>query len=97
MSGGDRVGPDGGGDIPEEIRRAYATVGITLGAPTAYGTYHRLLCAECGQMLGTVGDKLLPGMADAIVAAQLDLYATGLLGCGCGHQRERAQGLAPGR
>jgi hypothetical protein len=76
--------------IVEEIRRAYAAVGITLDQPAAFGTYYRLLCTGCGRMLGQVGDKLLPGMAAEIVDAQRDLYASGLLGCSCGHQRERS-------
>jgi hypothetical protein len=75
--------------IVEEIRRAYAAVGITLDQPAAFGTYYRLLCAGCGRMVGQVGDKLLPGMAAELVNAQRDLYASGLLGCSCGHQRER--------
>jgi hypothetical protein len=80
-------------DILDEIRRAYDRIGIRLDQPAAYGTYYRLLCAGCGRMVGSVGDRLLPGMADALVAEQFDLYATGLLGCGCGHQRERARAL----
>ena len=31
--------------IVEEIRQAYAAVGITLDRPAAFGTYYRLLCA----------------------------------------------------
>ena len=73
--------------IADEIREAYAAVGITLDQPAAFGTYHRLLCAGCGRMLGQVGDKLLPGMAAEIVGRQRDLYAAGLLGCPCGHQQ----------
>jgi len=73
--------------IVEEIREAYAAVGITLDQPAAFGTYYRLLCAGCGRMLGQIGDKLLPGMAGDIVNEQRDLYASGLLGCPCGHQR----------
>jgi hypothetical protein len=74
--------------IVEEIRQAYAAVGITLDLPSAFGTYYRLLCAGCGRMLGQVGDKLLPGMAAEIVNEQRELYASGLLGCSCGHQRK---------
>lgn len=77
--------------IVEEIREAYAAVGITLDHPAAFGTYYRLLCAGCGRMVGQVGDKLLPGMAAEIVNAQRDLYASGLLGCSCGHQQKRIQ------
>lgn len=77
--------------IVEEIREAYAAVGITLDHPAAFGTYYRLLCAGCGRMVGQVGDKLLPGMAAEIVNEQRDLYASGLLGCSCGHQQKRIQ------
>jgi hypothetical protein len=79
--------------ILDEIRTAYATVGITLDQPASYGTYYRLLCAACGRMVGNVGDKLLPDMARALVDQQFDLYAAGLLGCSCGHQRERTHAL----
>ncbi len=84
-------------EIVEEIRRAYERVGIRLDQPAAYGTYYRLLCAGCGRMVGNVGDRLLPGMAAAIVDAQFELYASGLLGCECGHQREQTRRLDPGR
>jgi hypothetical protein len=77
--------------IVEEIREAYARVGIQLDLPAAYGTYYRLLCAGCGRMVGNVGDRLLPGMAAELVERQRDLYADGLLGCPCGHQRAAAQ------
>jgi hypothetical protein len=73
--------------ITEEIREAYAAVGITLDQPAAFGTYYRLLCAGCGRILGQVGDKLLPGMAAELLSEQRDLYASGLLGCSCGHQQ----------
>jgi hypothetical protein len=79
--------------IVEEIRTAYRRVGITLDQPAAYGTYYRLLCAGCGKMVGNVGDRLLPDMAAALVEQQFDLYATGGLGCPCGHQREVTRGL----
>ena len=75
------------GEIVVEIREAYARVGITLDQPAAYGTYYRLLCAGCGRMIGNVGDRLLPGMAAELVEGQRDLYAEGLLGCPCGHQK----------
>ena len=78
--------------IVEEIRQAYAAVGITLDQPAAFGTYYRLLCAGCGRMLGQVGDKLLPGMAAEIVEGQRDLYTSGLIGCSCGHQQKRIAG-----
>ncbi|MBI2216132.1 MAG: hypothetical protein HYU51_02445 [Candidatus Rokubacteria bacterium] len=81
--------------IVEEIRAAYATVGIRLADPAAYGTYYRLLCARCGQMVGNVGDRLLPGQARELVDGQLALYAAGLLGCPCGHQRDVARSLDP--
>jgi hypothetical protein len=81
--------------IVEEIRQAYAAVGITLDQPAAFGTYYRLLCAGCGRMLGQIGDKLLPGMAAEIVEAQRDLYTSGLLGCPCGHQQKCIGGVQP--
>ncbi|HET9489971.1 MAG TPA: hypothetical protein VFR64_09495 [Methylomirabilota bacterium] len=84
-------------EIVEEIRRAYAAVGITLDQPATYGTYYRLLCAGCGRMTGNVGDRLLPGQAGELVDAQFDLYAAGLLGCPCGHQREATRRLDPER
>jgi hypothetical protein len=80
-------------DIVEEIRRAYARVGITLDRPATYGTYYRLLCAGCGAMVGNVGDRLLPDMAATLVDQQFDLYATGGLGCRCGHQRDTTRAL----
>lgn len=83
--------------IVEEIRRAYAAVGITLDQPATYGTYYRLLCAGCGRMVGNVGDRLLPGMAGEVVDLQFELYAAGLLGCPCGHQREATRRLDPER
>jgi len=85
------------GNATEEIRQAYAAVGIKLDSPVAYGTYYRLLCAGCGKMVGNVGDNLLPGMAREIVEEQFDLYASGLLGCACGHQKERTRALDPTR
>ena len=83
--------------IVAEIRQAYDTVGIRLDQPAAYGTYYRLLCGGCGRMVGNVGDRLLPGMAAELVDANFDLYAAGLLGCPCGHQREAARGLDAAR
>lgn len=84
-------------DVVEEIRAAYARVGIRLEAPVTYGTYYRLRCAGCEAMLGSVGDRLLPGMAAALLDESFDLYAAGLLGCACGHQAERARVLDPAR
>ena len=92
-----RMAPTAVSEIVEEIRRAYATMGITLDQPTAYGTYYRLLCAGCGRMVGNVGDRLLPGMAAELVGRQFDLYAVRLLGCACGHQRQAARRLDPER
>ena len=74
----------------EDVRRAYAMAGITVGHAIAYGTYYRLLCAACGRIVGNVGDRLLPGMAETLITGQADLYAAGLLGCACGHQRTTA-------
>lgn len=85
-------------EIVDEIRTAYAPVGIELEAPTTYGTYYRLRCGRCGAMVGNVGDKLLPGMIQSVVEdQQFDLYAAGLLGCACGYQAERARALNPAR
>jgi hypothetical protein len=84
-------------NVLEEIRQAYQTVGIALDLPVTYGTYYRLLCAACGKMVGNVGHNLLPGMARALVDEQFDLYASGLLGCACGHQREKTRTLDPQR
>jgi hypothetical protein len=84
-------------DIVEEIRQAYARVGIALDRPATYGTYYRLLCGGCGKMVGNVGDRLLPDMAAALVEQQFDLYATGGLGCPCGHQRNITRGLDAAR
>ena len=84
-------------DIVAEIRAAYERVGVRLDQPATYGTYYRLLCAACGRMVGNVGDRLLPGMAAALVEQQFDLYATGGLGCPCGHQREVTRGLDAAR
>jgi hypothetical protein len=84
-------------DIVEEIREAYATVGIALDRPATYGTYYRLRCAACGAMVGNVGDRLLPGLARDLVDRQFELYATGLLGCACGHQREVTRSLDAAR
>ena len=78
-------------EILEEIRRAWATIGVRLDHPAAHGTYYRLLCAGCGKMIGNVGDRLLPGMAEDLVAQSRPLYAAGLLGCECGHQRDLLQ------
>jgi hypothetical protein len=84
-------------DVVEEIREAYRRAGITLDQPAAYGTYYRLLCAGCGRMVGNVGDRLLPGQARDLVDQNFELYAAGLMGCPCGHQRERARQLDPER
>src|SRR5439155_22380125 len=77
----------------EAARRASALGGTTLAAPAAYGTYSRLLCAGCGRMVGNVGGHLLPGMAAELVAEQFELYASGLLGCPCGHQSQTTRQL----
>ena len=83
-------------DIVEEIRTAYARVGVRLDQPATYGTYYRLLCAACGRMVGNVGDRLLPGMAAELVGRQTDLYASGQLGCACRHGAS-ANEVAAGR
>jgi hypothetical protein len=84
-------------EILDEIRNAYSRIGIEVEGIATYGTYYRLRCGRCGVPLGSVGDKLLPGMASQIVDEQLDLYACGLLGCKCGYQVERARVIDPDR
>ena len=83
--------------ILEEITEAYASAGVKVGDPIAYGTYYRLVCDGCGKMLGNVGDKLLPGMIKELVDQQFDLYAAGLVGCSCGHQAKITQARDPKR
>ncbi len=83
-------------EILDEIRDSYALWGIELVVAT-YGTYYRLRCGRCGNLLGCVGDKLLPGMATAMLDQQFELYASGLLGCKCGYQEERARAMDPVR
>jgi hypothetical protein len=89
--------PTGVSAILEEIRASYQALGIVLDTPATYGTYYRLRCAACGALLGSVGDRLLPGLIQAVLAQQFDLYAAGLLGCPCGHQAARARALDPAR
>src|SRR5262249_56965924 len=86
-------------DIVEEIRRAYAGVGIRLDQPASYGTYYRLLCAGCGRMLGNVGDRPLAAQAQEIVHAQPQNYASRPPARAGGHRPERqeaAPALSPG-
>ena len=83
--------------ILDEIRNAYGKIGIEVEGIATYGTYYRLRCGRCGSILGSVGDKLLPGIADQIVEGQFELYAGGLLGCKCGYQAERARSVDPER
>jgi hypothetical protein len=83
--------------ILDEIRNAYRPIGIEVEGIATYGTYYRLRCGRCDAPLGTVGDKLLPGIAGRIVDEQCELYASGLLGCKCGYQRERARSNDPAR
>ncbi len=67
-------------EILDEIRNAYSRVGIEVEGVATYGTYYRLRCGRCSAPLGSVGDKLLTGIATRIVDEQFDLYARGLLG-----------------
>ena len=83
--------------ILDEIRDAYGRMGIEVEGIATYGTYYRLRCGRCGASLGSVGDKLLPGIAGEIVDEQFELYARGLLGCKCGYQAERAHAVDPQR
>ena len=80
-------------EILDEIRNAYSRVGIEVEGVATYGTYYRLRCGRCTAPLGSVGDKLLTGIATRIVDEQFDLYARGLLGCRCGYQVERARSV----
>ncbi len=79
--------------ILDEIRNAYGRIGIEVEGIATYGTYYRLRCGRCGAPLGSVGDKLLPGIARQIVDEQFELYVRGLLGCKCGYQAERARSI----
>ena len=79
--------------ILDEIRNAYGRMGIEVEGVATYGTYYRLRCGRCGAPLGSVGDKLLPGIAAQIVDEQFELYAGGLMGCKCGYQIERAHSI----
>lgn len=83
--------------VLDEIRSAYGRIGIEVEGIATYGTYYRLRCGRCGSVLGSVGDKLLSGIADQIVDGQFGLYASGLLGCKCGFQAERARSIDPER
>ncbi len=83
--------------ILDEIRDAYAAVGIAVEGVATYGTYYRLRCARCGAALGCVGDRLLPAMARELVDRGFELYAAGIAGCACGHQKERAREIDPAR
>lgn len=83
--------------ILDEIRDAYRRMGIDVEGIATYGTYYRLRCGRCGAPLGSVGDRLLPGIAGRIVDEQFELYARGLMGCKCGYQVERARSIDPQR
>jgi hypothetical protein len=83
--------------ILDEIRDAYGRMGIEVEGIATYGTYYRLRCGRCAAPIGSVGDKLLPGMAGQIVNEQFELYARGFLGCKCGYQAERARSIDPQR
>jgi hypothetical protein len=79
--------------ILDEIRNAYRRMGIEVEGIATYGTYYRLRCGRCGAALGSVGDHLLPGIAERIVDEQFELYACGLMGCNCGYQVDRAHSI----
>jgi ring-1,2-phenylacetyl-CoA epoxidase subunit PaaA len=83
--------------VLDEIRDAYAGVGIALDQPLTYGTYYRLRCARCGRTVGNVGDRLLPGMAADLVRGQADLYTEGLLGCRCAEPTVTETAASSGR
>jgi hypothetical protein len=84
-------------EILEEVRAAYASMGIEIEGVATYGTYYRLRCARCGAGLGCIGDRLLSGMARELVEGDVELYAAGLAGCRCGYQAERAAEIDPAR
>lgn len=84
-------------EILAEARKAYAEFGIELAEAATYGVYMRLRCARCGATVGSMGDRVLPGLVPALLADNFDLYAAGLLGCRCGYQAERARALDPAR
>ena len=84
-------------EILDEIRTAYGRIGIAVEGIATYGTYYRLRCGRCGAPLGSVGDRLLPGIAGPIVDKQFELYASGLLGCKCRYQMECARSIDPER
>jgi hypothetical protein len=83
--------------ILDEIRAAYGRMGIEVEGIATYGTYYRLRCGRCGAPLGSIGDRLLPGMPEQIVEEQFELYARGQLGCKCAYQAERAHVINPQR
>jgi hypothetical protein len=83
----------------EEVREAYAALGIEIADDATYGVYSRLRCQRCHETLGIIGDRLLPGLIPRLLEQTRELYAKGLLGCPCGLQAERAKGsaeVAPG-
>jgi hypothetical protein len=87
----------GDNQIIEEARKAYAAFGIDLAEAATYGVYLRLRCARCGATVGSMGDRVLPGMIPVLLDDNFDLYVAGLLGCKCGYQAERARAIDPAR
>ena len=77
--------------IVDEIRAAYKPLGIEVEGVATYGTYYRLRCGRCGAIVGSIGERLLPGMARQVVELQADLYSSALMGCKCGYQIERVR------
>jgi hypothetical protein len=84
-------------EILDEARKAYARFGIELAEAATYGVYMRLRCARCGATVGSMGDRVLPGLIPALLEGNFELYAAGLLGCRCGYQAERARAIDPAR
>lgn len=78
-------------ELVKEIRTAYAQVGIEVAERATYGVYSHLRCGRCGTIVGTIGDRLLPGMAERLTGDNLELYAKGILGCACGFQADCAR------
>ena len=77
--------------LMSEIRAAYGAIGIEVAERATYGVYSHLRCGRCGEIVGTIGDRLLPGMAERLTADNLELYAKGILGCACGFQADCAR------
>ena len=75
--------------VYDELNRLIAVIDRENNAARyVYDAVGNILAIE----RANVGDRLLPGMAAELVERQRDLYADGLLGCPCGHQKTVVQG-----